>query len=80
MQIAVFGELDRQAFIERLVLSRRRARMTQRKVAGAADVNPTHYNEIERGKQSGIHVATLYKLCQVLHVSSDYLLGLSDVP
>lgn len=61
-------------------MARRRKEMTQGQVALYAAINPTHYNEIERGKQPGVRAATLYKLCQVLDVSANYLLGLSQEP
>lgn len=80
MKSEVFSDLHINAFAERLLLARRRKGLTQGQVATYADINPTHYNEIERGKNPGLRVATLYKLCHVLGVSADYLLGLPSFP
>lgn len=79
MLIEVLQDLDIAIFAERLRKTRLARDMTQGAVAQAAGLNKTHYNELERGKTPGLRVETLYKLCQVLHVSTDYLLGLTDL-
>ncbi len=42
-------------------------------------MNCGNYNALERGKRPGLRATTLYRLCQVLDVSADYLLGLRDM-
>lgn len=74
--IEVFGDLDPALIGLRLRESRESRNMTQTQVAWAADLNLGNYNELEQGKR-GPHGKTLYRLCQVLDVSADYLLGLS---
>lgn len=76
--VEVFGDLDMVGFAERLALARRRAGLTQGSVATFAELSPTHYSELEGGKQGGLRANTLYKLCMVLRVSADTLLGLKD--
>ena len=41
-----------------------------------ADLDLGNYGEIEAGKRPGMRVVTLYRLCQVLRISADDLLGL----
>ena len=35
-----------------------------------------HMSQIETGKRPGVQAVTIAKIAQVLHVSTDYLLGL----
>jgi transcriptional regulator with XRE-family HTH domain len=35
-------------------------------------------SQIETGKRPGVHAVTIAKIAQVLHVSTDYLLGLKE--
>jgi hypothetical protein len=37
-------------------------------------------SQIETGKRPGVQAVTLAKIVQVLHVSTDYLLGLKEEP
>jgi transcriptional regulator with XRE-family HTH domain len=78
--IEVFTDVDMRAVAEGLFQARHRAKLSQNSVAVLAGLAPTHYNEIERGNAPGMRVATLYKLCQVLRVSADALLGLTTTP
>jgi transcriptional regulator with XRE-family HTH domain len=78
--IEVFTDVDMQAVAEGLFQARHRAHLSQNSVAVLAGLTTTHYNELERGKAPGMRVATLYKLCQVLRVSADALLGLTATP
>lgn len=69
-------DLDMAGFAERLHLARRRSGLSQEGLCALADLAPTHYSGIETGQKAGLRVQTLYKLCRVLRVSADYLLGL----
>jgi DNA-binding Xre family transcriptional regulator len=80
MHIVVFGDLDIREFAARLKAVRLARGLRQWQVAQRADLNPATYNEIERGKATGLRATTLYRLCQVLDVSADDLLDLSDTP
>jgi transcriptional regulator with XRE-family HTH domain len=62
----------------RLRRAREELELSQTAVAWAADLCPEHYNKIERGHTAGIRINTLYKLCRVLGVRADYLLGLDE--
>lgn len=72
------SEFDMKEFGLRLGTARRRKGLSQQSVCVVADLAPTHYSGIERGKKQGLRVTTLYKLCQVLDVSANYLLGFSE--
>jgi transcriptional regulator with XRE-family HTH domain len=37
-------------------------------------------SQIETNKRPGVQVVTIAKIAQVLHVSTDYLLGLKEEP
>ncbi len=52
---------------------RNRSSLSREKLAEKAEISTQFLADIESGKK-GMSVATLYKLCNVLHVSSDYLL------
>lgn len=75
--VTVFGDLDMPAFCLRLRTVREAKRLSQTTLACFADMSVSYYNDIERGRTPGLTANTLYKLCQVLGVSADALLGLS---
>lgn len=58
----------------------RKARgMTQAKLASKIGMEQTQYSRYERGENE-IKVNVLIDICKALRVSSDYILGLSDIP
>ena len=74
-QVQVFMDLDMEEVAQRLRRRRETIGLTQQAVAWRADMSQARYVTLERGR-GGMQINTLYKLCQVLQVSSDYLLGL----
>ncbi len=58
---------------ERIKKSREQACLTQEKFAEIIDVSVQYVSDLERGK-TGTSIPTLIKICNALHVSSDYLL------
>jgi transcriptional regulator with XRE-family HTH domain len=64
---------------ERLVLLRRRYKWTQPDLAHQAGMGITTLNRIENGHAS-MTMEKVVALAQVLHVSTDYLLGLTEDP
>lgn len=76
--LTVFTDLDMAAVIHRLRAIRAQRQMSQTQVALYADLSVSYLNDIERGRAHGLPANTLYKLCMVLDVSADYLLGLSS--
>jgi len=78
-EIEIFSNLDMRQFAARLRAARERAGLTQTQVALFAALNLGNYNELECGHKPGLRATTLYRLCQVLRVSADDLLGF-DLP
>jgi transcriptional regulator with XRE-family HTH domain len=71
---------ERTVLGERLMLSRRRKRLTQGALAALVDLSPFTIARIEQGRAPQILTGALTRLCLVLEVSADYLLGLSEDP
>ena len=63
----------------RLKESRLRLGMAQNELADMLRLNPAAVSKYETGR-SNPDLDTLAKICEVLSVSSDYLLGISDSP
>jgi transcriptional regulator with XRE-family HTH domain len=60
----------------KLVRARRKElKLTQEKMAEKMNVSVSFYGNIERGTKV-LSVETLYRLCVVLDVSADYLMGI----
>lgn len=62
----------------RLKQARLNARLTQQEMADRLGVSQQAYQKIEVGRTSDMRISTLFKLCQILNVSSDWLIGLED--
>jgi len=78
--VTVFTDVDLQRLGAHIRAARRAHGLTQEQVAWRADITVNHYGLIEGGKAKGLRVQSLYALCQVLSLSADYLLGLTDSP
>lgn len=76
--IDIFSDMDMIRFADRLRAIRQKRQLTQTQVAFRADINLGNYNDLEHGKRPGLRATTLYRLCQVLGVSADDLLGLHN--
>jgi transcriptional regulator with XRE-family HTH domain len=72
--------VDMRGFATRLRHAREAAALSQRALAAQAGVNLGNYNELEQAQRTGLRVETLLRVCQVLGVSADSLLGLTDDP
>ena len=64
---------------ERVLLLRRRARLSQPKLADKADMSVTTLNRVENAHQS-LYMEKIAALATALGTTADYLLGLSDAP
>lgn len=64
---------------ERLKALREDNDLTQAKMAAYLNIAQNTYSQYENGKRE-IPISILVKLCRYYHVSSDYILGLSDKP
>ena len=64
---------------ERVLLLRRRARLSQPELAEKADMSVTTLNRVENAHQS-LYMEKIAALATALGTTADYLLGLSDDP
>ena len=64
---------------ERVLLLRRRARLSQPELAQQADMSVTTLNRVENAHQS-LYMEKIAALATALGTTADYLLGLSDDP
>lgn len=62
----------------RLKQARLNAKLTQQEMADRLGVTQQAYQKIEIGRTSDMRISTLFKLCQILNVSADWLIGLED--
>lgn len=63
-----------------MLLSRRDLRIKQEELARLTGISRTYVSQIETGAVDAIMTDTLLKLSNALGVSTNYLLGLTDVP
>jgi transcriptional regulator with XRE-family HTH domain len=73
--LEVFTDLDMTEVGRRLALARQQRGLSQVAAAVLADIDLGNLNEIERGKRTGMRVQTLWRLCQVLGVSPNTIVG-----
>lgn len=66
-------------YIRRIRDLREDADLTQMQVASMLGTSQTMYARYERGANE-LPIRHLIKLCHIYHVSSDYILGLTDNP
>ena len=64
---------------ERVLLLRRRVRLSQPELADKADMSVTTLNRVENAHQS-LYMEKIAALATALGTTADYLLGLSDAP
>ena len=64
---------------ERVLLLRRRAKLSQPELAQQADMSVTTLNRVENAHQS-LYMEKIAALAMALETTADYLLGLSDDP
>ena|SRR5215467_13196287 len=64
---------------ERVLLLRRRVRLSQPELAKQADMSVTTLNRVENAHQS-LYMEKIAALATALGTTADYLLGLSDDP
>lgn len=67
-----------QKLHERIRAARKSLGLSQQAVASMLGISQPGYQQIESGAKGDMKVSTLLKLCAVLEVSADWLLGISD--
>jgi len=73
-------QLDLTVFGERLRTARKQHELSQAQLGERVGADAPWISNLEKGRQSGLAANTVYRLAQALHVSADYLLGLTDNP
>jgi DNA-binding Xre family transcriptional regulator len=72
--------LNLEALGERLRLRRKQQEMTQQELAALMVIPQSWISEVETGKRPHVEADTIYRFCQALDCSLDYLAGLVDDP
>ena len=72
--------LDMRLVAERLRTVRERRGLSQTTLAARAKLNLGNVNELEQQRKKSVRADTIVALAEVLNVSADYLLGLTDTP
>ena len=70
---------DRETFGLKLLVLRRKRKLSQSEIAELLGVTATQISDMENGK-SGTTLEKLVTLCEYYQVSADYLLGTTDDP
>ena len=65
--------------VTRIIKLRENKQLKQFEVANLLNINPVTYNRYEKGEREPDH-KMLKKLAIFFNVSTDYLLGLTDIP
>ncbi len=66
-------------FLPRLKEVRVMKNMRQKDVCNILNMKQSQYSRYESGEDE-MKIGTLIEICRALDISSDYLLGLSDIP
>lgn len=61
---------------ERIVAARAKKGITQKQMAEILGISQPGYSQIESGKYPDMRISTLVKICEILDVSTDWLLGI----
>ena len=65
-------------FGERLIFARERKGLTQKKLSELLEITPTRLNYWEKNKREP-NVEMIFKISQILDISSDFLIGLESL-
>src|SRR5262249_35314389 len=71
---------DLQVFGQRLRELRKQRALSQQALAAALGIAHGWISELENARQTHVQADTVYRFCEALGVSADYLLGLTDIP
>ena len=71
---------DLQVFGQRLRAVRKQQDLSQEALATALGTSHGWISELENARQTHVQADTVYRFCEALGVSADYLLGLTETP
>lgn len=63
---------------ERILQTRSKLGISQKQMAEMLGISQPGYSQIESGKYPDMRISTLVKICEILNVSVDWLLGFID--
>jgi transcriptional regulator with XRE-family HTH domain len=72
--------LNMQELGKRVVAAREHLGWSQRELVRVSRVGQNNLSVLEQGKKPGVRADTVVRLAEALQVSTDYLLGLDDIP
>jgi transcriptional regulator with XRE-family HTH domain len=72
--------LNLEVLGERLRLQRQHKQLNQQALADLMTIPQSWISELENGKRHHVTMDTIYRFCQALNCSFDYLAGLTDDP
>lgn len=82
MSIWQIAQIYRGDFVtfeqERLRQARTAQGLSQRDIAALLEVSQPAYQKLENGQTTDMRISTLKRLCKVLKVSADWLLGIDE--
>jgi transcriptional regulator with XRE-family HTH domain len=70
--------LNMQELGRRIIAAREQLGWSQRELVRNSGVGQNNLSVLEQGKKPGVRADTVVRLAEALHVSADYLLGLTD--
>lgn len=62
----------------RIKEARQMRKISQKQMADLLKISQPGYQQLESGKYPDMKISTLTKLCEILQVSADWVLGLDD--
>lgn len=63
---------------KRIKIARSEKGLSQKRIAELLEISQPGYQQIESGKYPDMKISTLYKLCGILEVTPNYLLGVDE--
>lgn len=61
---------------ERIKAARQKRKLSQKQMAELLQISQPGYQQLESGKYPDMKISTLTKLCEILQVSADWILGI----
>ena len=74
----ILGAFFMQNVHKRIKIARAEKGLSQKRIAELLEISQPGYQQIESGKNPEMKISTLYKLCDILDVTPNYLLGVDE--
>ena len=63
---------------ERIKAARKQRKLSQKQMAELLEISQPGYQQLESGKYPDMKISTLVKLCEILNISADWVLGIES--